>query len=206
MGVPLPGMTIPADQVGDHDLTPKSVTAALVGLKSRAAVFALQRRVTEFEGEPLLAVLPGVALDELWDAIGAGERALLAMSVLVAVVSLAGLVAVIVTGLEQRRRELAVLRSIGAGPGPVFALLIIEGATVTALGTLLGAVACSVAVALLGPLAQVRLGVSLSAGWPSPTEWSLLAAVLLAGTLASLLPGWRAYRISLADGLSPKGA
>jgi putative ABC transport system permease protein len=206
MGVPLPGRSIPADKVADHDLAPKTVTAALVGLKSRAAVFAVQRRVAEFEGEPLLAVLPGVALDELWDAIGAGERALLTMSVLVAVVSLAGLVAVFVTGLEQRRRELAVLRSIGAGPGPVFALLIIEGTFVTALGTAMGAIACRVAVVMLGPLAQVRYGVSLSGGWPSPTEWSLLAAVLLAGTIASLLPGWRAYRLSLADGLSPKGA
>ncbi len=182
------------------------MTAALVGLKSRAAVFAVQRRVAEYEGEPLLAVLPGVALDELWDAIGAGERALLAMSALVAVVSLAGLVAVIVTGLEQRRRELAVLRSIGAGPGPVFALLIIEGALVTALGAALGAVACSIAIAVLGPLAQVRFGVRLSLGWPTPAEWSLLAAVLTSGTLASLLPGWRAYRMSLADGLSPKGS
>jgi putative ABC transport system permease protein len=206
MGVPLPGRSTPADRVADHDLAPKTVTAALVGLKSRAAVFAVQRRVAEFEGEPLLAVLPGVALDELWDAIGAGERALRAMSVLVAVVSLAGLVAVFVTGLEQRRRELAVLRSIGAGPGPVFALLIIEGTLVTALGTAMGAIACRVAVVMLGPLAQVRFGVSLSGGWPSPTEWSLLAAVLLAGTLASLLPGWRAYRLSLADGLSPRGA
>jgi putative ABC transport system permease protein len=205
MGVPLPGMAVPAESVGNHDLTPKTVTAALVGLKSRAAVFAVQRRVAEYEGEPLLAVLPGVALDELWDAIGAGERALLAMSVLVAAVSLAGLVAVIVTGLEQRRRELAVLRSIGAGPGPVFALLILEGALVTALGAALGALACAIAAASLGPLAQVRFGVRLSLGWPTPTEWTLLAAVLLAGTLASLLPGWRAYRISLADGLSPKG-
>jgi putative ABC transport system permease protein len=199
-------MAVPADKVGDHDLTPKTVTAALVGLKSRAAVFAVQRRVAEYEAEPLLAVLPGVALDELWDAIGAGERALLAMSALVAAVSLAGLVAVIVTGLEQRRRELAVLRSIGAGPGSVFALLVIEGALVTALGAALGAIACSTAVAALGPLTQLRFGVSLSLGWPTATEWSLLAAVLVAGTLASLLPGWRAYRISLADGLSPKGA
>jgi putative ABC transport system permease protein len=205
-GVPLPGMAVPADRVAEHDLTPKTVTAALVGLKSRAAVFAVQRRVAEYEAEPLLAVLPGVALDDLWDAIGAGERALLAMSVLVAVVSLAGLVAVIVTGLEQRRRELAVLRSIGAGPRPIFALLIIEGAIVTALGALLGAVACAVAIALLAPLAQIRFGVGLQLGWPTAVEWALLAAVLLAGTLASLLPGWRAYRISLSDGLSPKGS
>jgi putative ABC transport system permease protein len=128
------------------------------------------------------------------------------MSGLVAVVSLAGLMAVIVTGLEQRRRELAVLRSIGAGPGPVFALLITEGALVTALGALLGVVACAAAVALLGPLTQMHFGVSLSLGWPTPAEWFLVAAVLLAGTLAGLLPGWRAYRISLADGLTPKGS
>lgn len=205
-GVPLPSMAVPADRVAEHDLTPKTVTAALIGLKSRASVFAVQRRVAEYEAEPLLAVLPGVALDELWDAIGAGERALLAMSALVAVVSLAGLVAVVVTGLEQRRRELAVLRSIGAGPGPVFALLITEGALVTTVGALLGAVGCAVAIALLGPLVQVRFGVGLRLGWPTVSEWSLLAAVLLAGTLASLLPGWRAYRISLSDGLSPKGS
>ncbi len=206
MGMPMPGMAVPADKVDEHDLTPRTVTAALVGLKSRAAVFAVQRRVAEYKAEPLLAVLPGVALDELWDAIGAGERALLVMSGLVALVSLAGLVAVIITGLEQRRRELAVLRSIGAGPGPVFALLITEGALVTALGALLGAVACAVAIALLGPFAQVQFGVRLSLGWPTSTEWSLLAAVLTAGTLASLLPGWRAYRISLVDGLTSKGS
>ena len=66
------------------------MTAALVGLKNRAAVFNVQRYVADYEDEPLLAVLPGVALDELWDAVGLGERALLAMSALVALVSLAG--------------------------------------------------------------------------------------------------------------------
>jgi putative ABC transport system permease protein len=204
-GVPLPGLSVPAERVQEHDLTPKSVTAALVGLKSRAAVFAVQRRIADFEGEPLMAVLPGVALDELWDAVGTGERALLVMSALVAMVSLAGLVAVVVTGLEQRRRELAVLRSIGAGPPQVFALLLIEGAGVTVLGGLLGALASAIAVGVLGPWAQARLGVGLSLAWPTTIEWSLLASVFLAGTIASLLPGWRAYRMSLADGLSPRG-
>jgi len=97
-------------------LTPRSVTAALVGLKRRSAVFSAQRRIADYRGEPLLAILPGVALDELWVAVDFGERALLATGALVALVSLAGLVAVIVTGLEQRRHELAVLRSVGARP------------------------------------------------------------------------------------------
>ena len=204
-GVPLPALAVPADRVLEHDLTPRSVTAALVGLKSRAAVFAVQRRIADFEAEPLLAVLPGVALDELWDAVGAGERALQVMSALVALVSLAGLVAVIVTGLEQRRRELAVLRSIGAGPRSLFALLLIEGALVSAAGAVLGALACAAAIAALGPWSESRFGLAIGLHRPDAIEWGLLLLVVLCGTLAALLPGWRAYRLSLSDGLSPRG-
>lgn len=204
-GVPLPGMAVPADEVERHDLTPKAVTAALVGLKSRAAVFAVQRRVADHPAEPLMAVLPGVALDELWDAIGGAERALLLMSGLVGVVSLAGLVAVVVTALEQRRRELAVLRSIGAGPARVFGLLCLEGAMLSIGGALLGLAAWAGALALGAPWVEARFGVGLSLGLPRAGEWMLLAAVVLAGMLAALVPGWRAYRLSLADGLSPRG-
>ena len=120
------------------------MTAALVGLKNRVAVFNVQRFVAEYEGEPLLAVLPGVALDELWAVVGLGERALLAMSGLVALVSLASLVAVVLAGLNERRRELAVLRAVGAGPRHVLALLATEGALVTLLGALTGAAAAAV--------------------------------------------------------------
>jgi putative ABC transport system permease protein len=204
-GVPLPGLAVPADRVQQHDLTPKAVTAALVGLRSRAAVFSVQRRVAEFEAEPLMAVLPGVALDELWDAVGGAEKALLLMSALVGAVSLAGLVAVVVTALEQRRRELAVLRSVGAGPWRVFALLGLEGATLGVCGAVLGLVGWLLALVVAAPWVQSRYGVTLSVGPPRPAEAMLLAAVVLASIAAGMLPGWRAYRLSLADGLSPKG-
>jgi len=204
-GVPLPGAAVPAAEVEQHDLRPKTVTAALVGLKSRAAVFAVQRRIGEFPAEPLLAILPGVALDEIWSALGGAERALLLLSGLIGLVSLAGLVAVVLTALEQRRRELAVLRSIGAGPPRVLALLALEGGLLTATGIALGLVLWWLAVATLGPWLQSRHGLALTLSWPSAAEWSLLGGVFAAGLLASLLPGWRAYRLSLADGLSPKG-
>lgn len=204
-GAPLPGMRIAPEQARKFDLRPKQVTAALVGLKSRAAVFVVQRHVNQYEGEPLMAVLPGVALDELWQVIGVGERALLAMSALVAVVSLAGLVAVVLAGLNERRRELAVLRAVGAGPRHVLALLAIEGVLVTAAGALAGALAAAGAVAALGPWVQQRFGIALQLSAPTAEQWALLGAVLAAGLLASLVPGWRAYRLSLADGLSPRG-
>lgn len=203
-GAPLPGMKIAPEFARKFDLEPRFVTAALVGLKSRVAVFGVQRFVNSYEAEPLLAVLPGVALDELWAAVGLGERALLAISGLVALVSLASLVAVVLAGLNERRRELAVLRAVGAGPRQVLALLAAEGALVTLCGALLGAATAAAAVLGAGPWMQQRFGITLLAGAPTPEQWGLFGAVLLAGMLASLVPGWRAYRLSLADGLSPR--
>lgn len=196
------------DEGHDHDhaapTLPRHVNAALVGLKNRAAVFAVQRWVAEYRGEPLAAVLPGVTLDELWQVVGLGEQALLAMTGLVALVSLAGLVAVILAGLNERRRELAVLRAVGAGPGHVWLLLAAEGAGLTLLGATLGLLLHLAAAAALAPWLQAHFGIVLQPGGPSAEQGLLFAAIVAAGWLASLLPGWRAFRLSLADGLTPR--
>jgi putative ABC transport system permease protein len=206
-GAPLPasaGMQIPPEMARKFDLQPQQVTAALVGLKNRVAVFNVQRFVNNYADEALLAVLPGVALDELWAVVGVGENALLAISGLVALVSLASLVAVVLAGLNERRRELAVLRAVGAGPRQVLVLLAIEGALVTLAGALLGAAVAALAVWGAGPWVQARFGITLLPGAPTVAQWGLFSAVVAAGMLASLVPGWRAYRLSLADGLSPR--
>jgi putative ABC transport system permease protein len=197
-------MHILPEQARKFDLAPKQVTAALFGLKSRVAVFRVQRFVADYEGEPLMAVLPGVALDELWEVVGVGERALLGMSALVAVVSLAGLVAVVLAGLNERRRELAVLRAMGAGPRHVLLLLVAEGGLVTLAGALLGALASVLLAWAAGPWLQARFGIALRLAAPTDGQWLMLGGVLAAGLLASGVPGWRAYRLSLADGLSPR--
>lgn len=203
-GAPMHGLKIAPGQARKFDLKPKRVTAALIGLKSRAAVFAVQRAVADHATEPLMAVLPGVALDELWDVVGVGERALLAMSAMVAFVSLAGLVAVVLAGLNERRRELAVLRAVGAAPRHVMLMLALEGGAVTLLGVMLGVLATAAVIAGAGPSIQSRFGIGLTLSAPTLSQWGLLAAVIAAGFLASLVPGWRAYRLSLADGLSPR--
>jgi putative ABC transport system permease protein len=203
-GARLPGMALSAEQAAQRDLTPRSVTAVLLGLKNRAAVFSVQREVASFRDEPLLAILPGVALDELWDAVALGERGLQAMSALVAVVSLAGLMAVILAGLNERRRELAILRAVGAGPRQVLWLLALEGGLVTLAGVALGVLGCWAAVAGLSGWIQGQFGLTLQAAPPGAPEWRLIGALVAGGWLASLVPGWRAYRLSLADGLSPR--
>lgn len=203
-GTPLPGGQIPADQARKFNLEPEEVTAALVGLKTRAAVFNVQRFVNFHEPEALMGVIPGVALGELWSLLGVGENALLAMSALVALVSVVSLMAVVLAGLNERRRELAVLRAVGAGPRHVLGLLTLEGVWVTCAGVVLGVLLAQAGMALATPWLQQALGIRLQMAAPLPTQLVLAAVVLLAGWLASLVPAWRAYRWSLADGLSPR--
>lgn len=201
-GAPIPGVKIGPEHVRKFDLAPKSVTAALLGLDSRTAVFRVQRRINAYAGEPLSAILPGATLQELWSLVGMAEKALLAVSALVVMVGLAGLVAVVVASLGERRRELAILRALGAGPGQVFALLAVESLLLALAGCALGLALLYGAGAFAAPWLSARHGLQLSLGLPSAGEWGLLAAVLGASLLASLVPALRAYRYSLADGMT----
>jgi putative ABC transport system permease protein len=203
-GTPMPGGKIPAEQARKFNLEPDAVTAALVGLKSRAAVFNVQRFVNQYEAEALMGVMPGVALGELWSVLGMGENALLAVSALVALVSVVSLMAVVLAGLNERRRELAVLRAVGAAPRHVLGLLTLEGLWVTGAGVLLGVLLAQAGMGLAAAWLQSALGIRLQMGGVLPSQLALMLAVLLAGLLASLGPAWRAYRLSLADGLSPR--
>lgn len=203
-GAPVAGMSIGAQFVKKFDLTPRSVTGVLVGLRSRAHVFAMQREIAAYREEPLMGVMPGVALDQLWQVAQGGERALLLVSLAVAAVGLAGLVATLLAGLDARRRELAILRSVGAGPRRMVLLLLIEGLGVTAFGILLGWVSLCGVLALAGDALQAGWGIALQPFVPGLAQWWLIAGLLAAGLLASLLPAWRAYRLSLADGLLPR--
>jgi putative ABC transport system permease protein len=203
-GAPAPGVSIPAEFVAKFDLRPKEITAALVGLKKRGDVFRMQRFINQFRGEPLLAVLPGVALDELWQSVGMIERTLLAISALVVLIGLSGLAATLLAGLNERRRELAILRALGAGPQQIFLMLIAEGVLVTTAGAVLGFALLTLGSTLAAPWLLERFGVVLGTRWPGSGELALLGAVIATGLIASLVPGWRAWRMSLADGLTPK--
>jgi len=203
-GSPVPGLAVSAEATRKLDLTPKAVTAALVGLKSKVATFQVQRFVNDYRAEPLTAILPGVALGELWGLVGVAEGALLVVSGFVVVVGLFGMLTALLTSLNERRREMAILRSVGARPGHIFALVMGEAGFLTLLGVALGLGVLYLLLAIGQPLAEARFGIHLHIGGLSGYEAALLGAVSLAGCLVGAIPAYRAYRLSLADGLSPR--
>lgn len=201
-GAKLPGLSISADRARAMNLKPEAITAALVGLKSKIATFKVQRFVNEYSEEPLLAILPGVALSQLWNLIGLAENALLIVSAFVVVVGLFGMLTALLTSLNERRREMAILRSVGARPGHVFALIMGEAGVITLLGVLSGLAFLYLLMIIGQPIINTQFGIFLEISGLSQYEWMLLGAVITAGFLVGSIPAYRAYRLSLADGLS----
>ena len=203
-GAEVKGEGTDSDTIRRMDLKPAAVTALLVGLKSRAAVFREQRAINTYREEPLLAVLPGVALQQLWNLVGVAEKALLIVSICVVFAGLVNLMSVLLAGLNERRREMAVLRSAGARPGHVFLLLCIESTVLTLGGIIAGLALHYVLVALGSLFMQNQYGITIGLAPPDLTDLKILLAIAIAGLLAGTLPALQAYRKSLADGLTQR--
>jgi len=202
-GVPTRGGTrISAEQARRMDLQPQAITAFLLGLDSRIATFAVQREINDYLGEPLLAILPGVALQELWSLMGTAEQALFVVSLCVVLIGLVGMLTAILASLNERRREMAILRSLGARPWVIGGLLVLEAFALTLAGVLLGLALLYLGILLAQEPLQAAYGLYLPFAAPSAHEWLLLAAILAAALPLGGVPAWRAYRQSLADGLS----
>ena len=180
---------------------PEEITAFLMGLKSRTAIFGLQRYVNEFEDEPMTAVIPGVALQQLWGLVRVAEYALLGVSAMVVLASVLGLLSTLLVSLNERRREMSVLRSVGARPGHIFALLLSEAAMLAFLGALSGLLLVQLGILPIRQFALSEFGIQLSVQLRA-FDLYVLAGILVIAVIVSVIPAWRAYRNSLADGLT----
>ena len=178
------------------------ITAFLVGMRSKDSVLQMQRALNEYRAEPLTAVIPGVALQQLWQIVGVADRALFVVATFVVLAGLIGMLTSILTSLRERRREMAILRSVGARPLHVFALLLLEAGLLALAGVVLGIAAAHTALAATTSLLASRFGLFMETGGPGVYDLVLAGAVVSAAVLAGLVPAWLAYRNSLADGLT----
>ncbi|MFT6371727.1 MAG: putative ABC transport system permease protein [Gammaproteobacteria bacterium] len=190
--------------LSETNLQPESITAFLIGLDSKIMSFKLQRYINEYSQEPLLAIFPGIALHELWSLMSVAEQALLIISIFVVVAALTGMLAVSLAGLNERRREVAILRSVGASHWHIMGLLIAETLLLTISGILLGIAILYSAIGLGQPIIEANYGLFIPVSLPNEREFAMVSILLVTGFVVGLIPAYRAYRNSLADGMSTR--
>ncbi|WP_396200402.1 FtsX-like permease family protein [Gemmatimonas sp.] len=187
-----------------HDHGDDQITAFFVGTKNRFEALMLQREMNTDLVEPLTAVIPGVALGELWQNIGSAEVGLRVIAIFAVAIGLTGMLVALYSSLEARRREMAILRAVGAGPRMIISLLVLESGLLALLGCMIGVAAVYLGLFVAqGPIEQ-RFGLHLALHPLRSMEWTYLAVVMGAGVVIGFVPAWKAYRTSLVDGLSPR--
>jgi putative ABC transport system permease protein len=196
-----PGSRVSAQAARLHDLTPDTITAFLVGMRSRVMTFTMQRAINDYRQEPLLAVLPGVALSQLWELVGVADTALMIVASFVVLAGLLGMLTAILTSLNERRREMAILRSVGARPRHVFTLLVAEAGLLATLGVAAGIGLTYLLLFVGRPLLEKRFGIFVRVTGLSAPDLIILGGIVFAALLLGLVPAFRAYRNALSDGL-----
>lgn len=183
---------------------PEQISAFLLGLKSPVFSLMLQRTINQFKPEPLLAILPGIALHEIWSLMGGVEKALLVISTFVVITGLIGMLTTILTSLNERRREMAILRSVGAQPKHIFSLMISEAVLLSTVGAALGITLFYTLLYLAKPILLQQFGLYLELTILTNYEIRLISVIIAASFFIGLIPAIKAYRLSLSDGITIK--
>ena len=198
------GIEIDAEKSRKFALTPKTVTAFMLGLNKRTQTFIVQRKINEYSREPLLAIIPGSTLTDLWRTLGQFEKILLGVSILVLLSGLLSMLIMLLSTLNERRREMAILRAVGAHAYQVILLFIVETFLILVAGTLLSLGLLYGLLFILKPLLLDQYGFSINIVWLDSQQIILILFIFIIGILFSLVPGIIAYKNSLQDGLTLK--
>ena len=199
---PLEGEGLSSEDIMKLDLKSEEITSFLIGLKSKIHAFDLQRKINSYKEEPLSAIMPGVALQELWNILRTAETGLRVITWFVLFAGLLGMITALLSGLNERRREMAILRSVGAGPSTISFLLIFEAMVLTFTGILFGLFFLYITLFVSQPLLEAYFGLFIPINSISFKELILLGGILLTGMLMGVIPAFKAYRQSLVDGMT----
>ena len=192
----------PESQIHKADLHIRTISAFLLRTKSRIGTLFLQREINTYKPEPMTAIIPAVTLQDLWSVLSAADIALSLVSGAVLVVGLLVMLTTLYTALNERRREIAVLRSLGLHAHQIFMLFILESALISGMGVILGvASAYAVLYAIRIPV-ENHYGIPLAMAGISLRVAYYMVAVVAASALLGFIPAIRAYRNALVDGLS----
>ncbi len=192
-GVKIPSSHITTDQIEALELKPKTITAFMLGLKSRMTTFRVQRDINQYMKEPMLAILPGVALSELWQIMSILENTLLLVAVLVFIAALLGLSAMLLSSIRDRSREIQLLRVIGAPPSFLFLFIELEAVIITLSSIVLGAGLLSACLITAQDFLISRFGLNIGTNILSESTLYFAFSMLAAAIVAAAIPSLSAY-------------
>ena len=189
-----PGRAIPAEH--------KELSAVLLRFASPNVGFALDHEINRLGEGTTLAWPIADSLAQLFDQFGWIVRILVLVAWLVALVAGGSILASIYNSMNERRRELAVLRALGARRATVSAAVVGEAAAIALLGSLAGYLVYAAILAASAAILREETGVVLAWTWHPALAWTPLAMLAL-GALAGLAPARKAYTTDVASALRP---
>lgn len=199
---PAKGKETPQASITKDDLPIHQITAFFLRTQTRIETLQLQREINNYKDEPLMAIIPGATLSDLWRGLSQIERVLKVISLMVMAVGLASMVSSLLASLNERRREMSILRAIGASPSRITFLLVFESGLITALGVLIGLAIELSGFFILESWLEETFGFYSVGAAITITDFVYMGATLLVGILVGLIPALRATRLALKDGLS----
>jgi len=181
---------------------PKSITAVMLKLTSKLSTFGLQREINNYSSDRLMAVLPGVAMTELWSLMATGENLLRIIAMLVLISSLFGLATMLLASMNERQTEIAVLRMLGASPVTLLLLILLEAVILVSLAIIMSILVLSLALFSLDTWLAAEFGLFLTSDIFTLELMKLISMIFIATLIVPLLPGIAAYKQALHTQLS----
>ena len=184
-----------------NDLEPKEITAAIIKIKSPIKVFQIQRQINKYEFEPLQAIIPGIALSKLWQIVSVTENIMLLISAMVIISSFIGMTAILYSTLNGRRKEMALLRIVGASPYTIFTLMITEALIIAISSIFISIFLIQVLALIFFPILDQNFGLYLENKFLSVKDLLFLLSVLFLSMIVSIFPSLKASKDSINEGI-----
>ena len=192
------------DQIMESELKPKTISSIFVALNNRTQIFQFQRDILNYKKEAISSVMPGITLSRLWMLTGNVDKAFKIITFFIIIIALLGMIAMTIAGLNSRRREMAILRSVGASPSNIVSLLLVESIIISIVSCIVGYILMIVIFSLGKDYLQNNYGIFIDSFSIKNYDLQIIIAIVCAALIATIVPAIQIYKNTLRDGLSVK--
>ena len=192
------------EQIMKKELRPKTISAIFLSLNNRTQIFQFQRDVLNYKEEAISSVMPGITLSRLWMLTGNVDKAFKIITFFIIIIALLGMIAMTIAGLSSRRREMAILRSVGASPVNIVSLLLVESIIISIVSCIVGYILMVVIFSLGKDYLQNNYGIFIDSFSIKNYDLQIVITIVFAALIATIVPAIQIYKNTVRDGLSVK--